>query len=159
MKEIRTPLWHRRAAGGSQIFENEGEGALMRLPARHIYDDTRLAFVRVTVYPGDDVDEFVTFLLRCVVRSPDGKVSGRTLWTGWNGVDPSVESNKVAGITRSKIIEHFKDTFNVGKLVRRRLYREVRWLWQEYELSETVGGPSVPDRTPSIQSAVEERVA
>lgn len=158
MREHRTSLWHKATASGSRVFE--GEGVQLSLPERHIYEDTKFLFLRTIAYPGHAVDEFVKFILHSFVRSPDGKVSGRTLWKGWkewNGVDPSAETDEVAGIRRSEIIEHFRNTFNAGELVRARLDGKVQWLWRGYELTEAGGGPVGPDGTPSLQSTVEEQ--
>jgi len=155
MKEHRAPLWYTRTANSSRIFE--GEGVQLSLSEEHIYDDTRFVFVRTLAYPGHAVEEVLNFLLLSVVRDPDEKVSGRTLWKGWlkwNGLDPKDKATEVAGIARSEILEHFRNTFNAGEMVRGRLNGDVQWIWRGFDLIDT-GGRT--DGTPSIQPTVEER--
>lgn len=160
MREMRAPLWHKHYDDGGLIFENEQEGVLMRLPTQHVYDDTTIVFVRALVYPGKSVEELVQFLLRSVARRPDGKVSGRKLWSGWkkwNGIDPAVETEEIAGIGRSEIVGHFRNTFNAGGQVRRRLDGDVQWVWLGYELAEAGGEPFVPEGTAVSESPVDEQ--
>ena len=137
MEEIRAPLWWVRPANGTQVFENKQRRILLRLPEERINEDTRFVIVRAIIFPDESVQAFMHFLFESVVRSPDRRVSGRKLWNAWaarHSVESADEAKEIAGVNRADIIEHFRDAFNAGEQVRRRLDWEVQWVWLGYEL-------------------------
>ena len=151
MEEIRAPLWWVRPASGTQVFENKQKKFLYRLPDGLISEDTRFLIVRAIVYPDDSVEAFIRFLYESVVHSPNGRVSGRKLWNAWaarHSVESATETNQIAGVNRADIIEHFRDAFNAGEQVRRRLDGKVQWVWLGYELNETGGARADPAEKP-----------
>ena len=162
MKEIRAPLWWMRQAGGTQVFENKQREILYRLPASQINENTRFLIARAIVYPDDSVEAFISFLFESVVHSLNGRVSGRKLWSAWaarHSVDPAAGTEEIAGVNRADIIEHFRDAFDVGEQVRRRLDGEVQWVWLGYELNETGGVRAALAETPSAQLKAVERAS
>ena len=137
MEEIRAPLWWVRPAGGTQVFENKQRRILLRLPEERINEDTRFVIIRAIIYPDESVQAFMGFLFESVVHSPNGRVSGRKLWDAWaarHSVESAAETKEIAGVNRADIIEHFRDAFDAGEQVRRRLDGEVQWVWLGYEL-------------------------
>ena len=161
-RRVRTdglPVWWARSAGGAQVFENEQKGLRYRLPGVRIDEDTRFLIVRAIRYPDDSVEEFIQFLYESVVQSPDGRVSARKLWHAWaarHSVDSAAETEDIAGVNRADIIEHFRDAFDVGEQVRRRLDGEVQWVWLGYELNETGGvRAALAETLPAQLKAVE----
>ena len=49
-------------------------------------------------------------------------------------MESAAETKEIAGVNRADIIEHFRDAFDAGEQVRRRLDGEVQWVWLGYEL-------------------------
>ena len=132
MEEIRAPLWWVRPGEGTQFFENMQRGILLRLSEERINEDTRFVIIRAIIYPDESVQAFMGFLFESVVHSPNGRVSGRKLWDAWaarHSVESAAETKEIAGV-----IEHFRDAFDAGEQVRRRLDGVVQWVWLGYEL-------------------------
>ena len=137
MEEIRAPLWWVRPGEGTQFFENMQRGILLRLSEERINEDTRFVIIRAIIYPDESVQAFMGFLFESVVHSPNGRVSGRKLWDAWaarHSVESAAETKEIAGVNRADIIEHFRDAFDAGEQVRRRLDGKVQWVWLGYEL-------------------------
>ena len=73
-----------------------------------------------------------------VVADPDGKLSAVMLWAAWaewNGTEPN-QDEQIGGIAFGDVHEYFRDCFNAGDTVRRRLDGRAQRVWLGYRLAD-----------------------
>ena len=159
--DIRLPL-HRshdtaRRSGAMAFFENKPNGILVRLPKSMISEDTVYLPFRTTVYDNPQVVEFVHFMLKVILRAPDGRVSPKTIWNERLGRphDSTIDrSEEIDGIRFEHVQQLFIDTFNPGDRVRGRLNGDVQRVWQGYRLASP-GDVPTPQTVPAVAPAAE----
>ena len=136
--KIRAPLWRGRETASTVFFETREGSVLLRLPKSMVPDDVDYISFNGLIDSTGAVGDFMRFLLASVVADPDGKLSAVMLWAAWaewNGTEPN-QDEQIGGIAFGDVHEYFRDCFNAGDTVRRRLDGRAQRVWLGYRLAD-----------------------
>ena len=135
---IRAPLWRVRETASTVFFETRDGSILLRLPKTMVPDDVDFVAFNGLIDSTGAVDDFMRFLLASVVEDPDGKLSAKMIWAAWaEWYDKEPNSDKdIGGIAFGDVHENFRDCFNAGDTVRRRLDGRSQRVWLGYRLAD-----------------------